>query len=614
MLIVCPSCRHAIRVVDLRPGRFTPRCPRCDRVFQITVPDEKGKAPSIIPLDPSAFAEPVMLLPEPEPAVEVPHPEWPVLTGGAARAPLRPKPLPRGVPRVLGRHVLLRLLGSGPRGQAFLGLPLGLDGIEVLKVLDADRAAHRVFMSRFVREAYAASQLDHPNLATIRDLDVDHGRVFAASRRVSGPSLAELIANQTRLKPFQAAVLILQAARGLRAAHEQGLWHRDVKPGNLLLDPDGLVKLDDMGLEMTPSLAENLAHSEKAKPSHAPPPPAAAGSPAYMALEQANDPATSDGRADIYALGGTFYHLVTGRPPFAGENAVELVRQHREERLVPAREFVPGLPRPIADIIQTMMGKRLDERYPTMDAVVDVLEKALQIHDEPALAGLDEAGEAIRQDALALAAVPARQLRLRIVAVSSVIVLAFVGLLVHLRLWAVTAGIVGFATITALVVCIVSGITTRSELLGLVSRAVLGGGRRAWWITISGVAIAAAACWMWGGFLPLFLLFCTGGVAAAFHVFLDRPLAREREQILGPGRERLKTMRARGHDEQTVRALFVRHGGESWRELFESLLGHCAVLAADEEWGTQPGGTTRLPRFVARRRFFRSRKATRRAS
>ena len=264
-----------------------------------------------------------------------------------------------------------------------------------------------------------------------------------------------------------------------------------------------------------------------------PPPPAAAGSPAYMAPEQANDPATSDGRADIYVLGGTFYHMVTGRPPFAGENAVELLRQHREERLVPAREFVPSLPRPIADIIQTMMGKRLDEAIPQWTPWSTCSKKALQIHDEPALAGLDEAGEAIRQDAIALTAVPARQLRLRIVAVSSVIVLAFVGLLAHLRLWAAAAGIVGFATITALVVCIVSGIANRSELLGLASRAVLGGGRRGWWITISGVAIAAAACWIGGGFLPWFLLLCTGGVAAAFHIFLDRPLSREREQILG---------------------------------------------------------------------------------
>ena len=93
VLIVCPSCRHAIRVVDLRPGRFTPRCPRCDRVFQITVPEEKGQSPSIIPLDPSAFAEPVMLLPEPEPAVEVPHAEWPATNRRDGSGPAAAKAL-----------------------------------------------------------------------------------------------------------------------------------------------------------------------------------------------------------------------------------------------------------------------------------------------------------------------------------------------------------------------------------------------------------------------------------------------------------------------------------------------------------------------------------------
>ncbi|MGC8643145.1 MAG: protein kinase domain-containing protein, partial [Isosphaeraceae bacterium] len=515
MLIVCPSCRHAIRVVDLRPGRFTPRCPRCDRVFQMTVPEEKGRSPVIVPLDPSVFAEPVMLEVEPEPPVEIPELVWPVSAGWKVRAELRPGPLPRGVPRFLGRHILLKLLGSGPRGQAFLGLPLGLDGVDVIKVQDPDRSAHRVFMSRFVREAFAASRLDHPNLAAIRDLGLDRGRAFAAVERVPGPSLGDLIKEKSPFEPFTAATLILQAARGLRAAHEQGLWHRDVKPENLLLDPAGLVKVVDLGLEMTPSLAEALAHKEKPRPSPVPPAPAAAGSPAYMAPEQAADPASSDGRADIYALGGTFYHLVTGRPPFAGESAVELIGQHREERLVPPREFVPRLPGPIADIIQTMLGKRLAERYPTMGAVVDVLEKVLDVRGEQAAAQLEQAGESIQTATDALNSSSAAQLRFRVVLLSAAIVLAFTGLLLYLRLWAVAAGIVGFATITALVVLIVSGLTHRSELLRLASRAVLGSGRRAWVIVISACAIAFLALWIWGGFLPWFLLLCTALVTAA---------------------------------------------------------------------------------------------------
>lgn len=590
MLIVCPSCRHPIRVVDLRPGRFTPRCPKCERVFQMTVPEESGRPPVIVPLDPSVFAEPVFQEPavEPAAAVAVPVPElsWPVGTDALDTAVSRPRRLPRGVPRFLGHHVLLRLLGAGPRGQAFLGLPLGLGGMDVVKVQDADRSADRRFLFRLMREAVAASELDHPNLVAIHDLGLERGRAFAAFARVPGPSLDGLIGEQTRIEPFQAAVLILQAARGLRAAHEQGLWHRDVKPSNLLLDPAGLVKVDDLGLEMTPSLAEALARREKAKPAPetAPPAPAAAGSPAYMAPEQAGDPASCDGRADIYALGGTFYHLVTGRPPFSGASAVELIRQHREEPLIPPREFVPSLPRAINDVIQTMLGKRLDERYPTMGAVVDVLEGALDLHAEKTVAQLEEAGAMIHQAADFLAASAARQLRFRVCALSGAIVLAFVLLLAYLRLWGAAAGIAGFATFTAALISIVSGVTHRSELLRLAGQAVLGR-RSAWGVLIALLMIALAVVWIWGGFSPWFLLLCAGGTAAAFHYFLDRPLARERDEVLHAARERLKTMRARGHDEEALRSLFVRDGGENWRELFEPLFGLRAAVIALERWG-----------------------------
>jgi hypothetical protein len=539
----------------------------------MTVPDERGRAPVITPHDPSLFAEPVVLEPASEPPAGIPDLVWPAALRQGDLAGLRLGRLPRGVPRFLTRHVLLRLLGSGPRGQTYLGLSLGLDETEVIKIQDPDRAANPVFSARFLREAYAASWLDHSNLARVRDLGRERGRLFAAVERVPGPSVAELLEEQPQLEPFQAAVLILQAARGLRAAHEQALWHRDVKPENLRLDPNGLLKVDDLGLEMTPSLAEALALKEKPKPSPVPPAPAGAGSPVFMAPEQADDPASSDGRADIYALGGVFYWLVTGRTPYSGQTAVELVRQHREEALVPPREFAPKLPRPIAETIQTMMGKRLGERYPTMGTVVDVLENVLDLRGESATAQLEEAAGSIGQAARAFCSLSARSLRRRVLAVSGALVLAMTALLLYLGVWTAAAGIMGFAAISALAVTLMSGITHRSRLLRLTARAILGGGLRSWGVLVPAVMILLLAFWYWGGSLPWFLLFCVGGLAAAFHIFLDRPLARERESILGPARAQLRTLRARGHDERTLRALIAKTSGANGSEWLQALFG-----------------------------------------
>ena len=400
MLIVCPSCRHSIRLVDMRPGRFTPRCPRCERVFQLTVPEERGRTPVITPLEASVFAEPVALPAREESPPDLSDLSWPVPADFSVPGDSRPRGLPRGAPRVLGDRLLLKLLGEGPRGRAFLARPLGPGPLEVLKLGDPPRWADGVFRAWFTREAFAAAQLEHPNLSLAREIGSDRGFHHVTVPFVAGRSLADLILEQSRLEPYQAAVVILQAARGLRAAHEQGLWHRDVKPRNIRLDPAGRARVDDLGLEMTPSLAAALEARQnpvageaggassvasiarsRAKHAAAEPVIAMVGTPAYMAPEQAADPVAIDGRADIYSLGASFYHAVTGRPPFPGETAVDLIRQHQEAALVPPGEYATLLPRSLSDIIKTMLAKRPEERYPSMAAVVDVLEGALGLSE-----------------------------------------------------------------------------------------------------------------------------------------------------------------------------------------------------------------------------------------
>ena len=236
--------------------------------------------------------------------------------------------------------------------------------------------------------------------------------------------------------------------------------HRDIKPGNLRVDDEGILRVDDLGLEMTPSLAAALEERDKTKlgdtmtqrvPASVAraakearqPIAAAAGTPEFMAPEQASDPTSIDGRADIYALGGTFYKLVTGRPPFAGETAVELIRKHQEDPLLPPGEFVPGLPRQVSDVIGVMMGKRPEERYPNMSVVVDVLEKLLGVHGGPAASRLREATQAFRQSADGVATSPTRQLRFRILVVIAVIWNVFIFFLAWLGLGSEAIAVLG---------------------------------------------------------------------------------------------------------------------------------------------------------------------------
>ena len=191
MLIECPTCRHSIRVVDLRPGRFTPRCPRCERLFQLTVPEASDALPVVSVLDASVFAEPVAKVElEPEPC----RPgaiAWPVFSGDRRRPGLSPRPLPRGIHRVwLGANLVLRLLGHGPRGRVVLAQPLSLDRPGVLKLLAADRVAAPIFLAQFTREAFAAAQVEHPNLVGIRELGRDRGHHYAAQAWIDGLSAA----------------------------------------------------------------------------------------------------------------------------------------------------------------------------------------------------------------------------------------------------------------------------------------------------------------------------------------------------------------------------------------------------------------------------------------
>lgn len=610
MLIECPDCRHAIRIVDRRPGRFNPRCPKCSAVFELVVPLGKDEELTV-----SSLATPRPLSQgEPDRSVLEPQVEEEPIGGATRRADFRPAWLPRGTPRILGGYLLLRLLGHGPRGRAFLARPISfLDEPAVLKVLAADRARDPVFLARYVREAFAAAWLRHPNLIAIREIDTHRGHHYVAVEWVAGPSLAEVLHEKGTVEPGRAAVMILQAARGLRSAHLQGLWHRDVKPANLRIDPLGLIRVDDLGLEMTPSLASAIEARETrgsggrpfadgAGPASAvraagePPLPQAAlaGTPAFMAPEQSEDPLAADGRSDIYALGATFYNLVTGRPPFLGETAVELIRSHTEVPLIPPGEFVPSLPRRIADIIQTMMAKRPEERYPSMDIVIDVLEDLLGLGAEAAARELMGACRQADQVTLELAMSPATKLRDRTLLAAGGVWAVFLLFMMIIGLRDVAFVLFALGAMTAVLVTALSKPFEGSRLLRLARTALLGCGLGVWLLpALFGAAWTALLIGL-GGCLSWFLLICAGGLAGGYHVFLERPRAAERERTRRELEAIVRRLRARGHDEKAIRRALSGEAGRVPPSLVEPLFVYNDIRVEAREGRDDPHSSARI--------------------
>ncbi|MFO0891242.1 MAG: hypothetical protein U0790_19125 [Isosphaeraceae bacterium] len=477
----------------------------------------------------------------------------------------------------------LRLLGHGPRGRSFPARPLSLGPPRVVKQVAPDRAADLIFLAHHTREAFAAAEIRHANLTGL-DLVGRGARVPLQRRSVHPRRRWTTSLDRAPMEPYQATVLILQAARALRA--RPGLWHKDVKPRNPRgLAPDGLLKLDDLGLEMTPSLASAIEAAERPEPPRGqeppPSPPAVVGTPAYMAPEQSRDAARIDGRADIYALGATYYQLVTGHPPFEDDNAAELIRRHQEEPPVPAEQRVPGLPRAISDAIRTMMGKHPDERYPNMAVVVDVLEGILQLRGEGAQAFLAETEPALTAAGEVLRASPLRLVRSRILGLCVAIGLACGGLMLALGLFWPALGILVFLGMVGALVALSSGVLHGSELIPLVGELFLGDVRS--WLILLAVAIAtAAALWSRGGFLPWFLLLNAAGLAAAYHAFLDRPWARVRAREIAELRDRVTRLRARGFGDEEIDALVFRAAGAAAPEIREALFGRSASKGATD--------------------------------
>ena len=266
----------------------------------------------------------------------------------------------------IGNYKVLERIGSGGMGSVFLCEHKFMRRRAAVKVLPSAQSNDPSALERFYREARAVAALDHPNIVRAYDIDQEDNLHFLVMEYVDGSSLQEIIQRVGPLDPVRCAHYISQAALGLQHAHEvAGVVHRDIKPGNIILDRSGTVKVLDLGLarffydeddHLTKKFDETVL-----------------GTADYLAPEQALDSHSVDIRGDIYSLGGTFYFCLTGVAPFTEGTVAQKLIWHQTRQPKPIRAFRPDVPAEMIAIVNRMLAKDPEQRYQTPLEVAQAL-------------------------------------------------------------------------------------------------------------------------------------------------------------------------------------------------------------------------------------------------
>ena len=259
---------------------------------------------------------------------------------------------------------IYKKLGSGAMATVFLAKQLSLDRMVAIKVLPPGSTDNEEFVKRFYAEGKAAGKLNHPNIVAALDVGQSGEFHYFVMEYVEGKTVSDELIARKRYTEEDALRIIIQVARALHHAHKAGFIHRDVKPKNIMITPQGVAKLADMGLARAVS-DYKAAEAEQGR---------AFGTPYYIAPEQIRGELDVDFRADIYCLGATLYHMVTGRVPYEGANPSEVMHKHLRSVLVPPDHINPSLSAGVSEIIEVCMDKAPNRRYNTTADLLEDLE------------------------------------------------------------------------------------------------------------------------------------------------------------------------------------------------------------------------------------------------
>ena len=542
----------------------------------------------------------------------------------------------------LNGYEVQKKLGEGGMGAVYLARQMSLDRSVALKVLSPRLSGQPALVSRFMREAYAAGQLVHHNVVQIYDFGKDKprrgDRVAAAASEgpavepgrkepgaevhffsmefVDGSSLQNLVTSRGRLEPQEAVSLILQAARGLAFAHEHGIIHRDVKPDNLMLNRQGILKVADLGLVKQLGAAEPAApasqNGETPEVSAAPVDAASIstvasaqitqvsqmmGTPAYMPPEQAVDAKSADARADIYSLGCTLYHLVVGHPPFGGKTLKEVIEAHRTEkvRFPDPMQGGPKISSRLKEIIRRMCAKGPQERYSSMLRVVRELEGYLE--EKHALASEPDEQQVKTLEWAAQQFNASGWMRVRWVIVVGFVLATLAAMVTvanvldPLTAFGAIGGLIGMAVMTFLFSFILGGRRRRDVLYTKSRELVFGAGVMDYAIAALalGLLVVALINFNWGWWWLGAAVFAVG-LAWAWQAVVDKGMQEDQQPMVARAERVLKEMRESGIEEARVRRAVAESAGRDWEAFYEALFGYEAKLDARATYGVDEKG------------------------
>jgi serine/threonine protein kinase len=273
------------------------------------------------------------------------------------------------ITRQFGDFLLERQLGSGGMGTVYLGRDISLNRVVAVKVLKPELVSDQKFMATFLREAEITASLNHPNIVQVYAFGQHEGVYYLVVEYISGGSLDERITNFGRISELEGIEIGIAVARGLECALESGLIHRDIKPGNILFNANNTAKVVDFGLSLSFETADHFGGEIW-------------GTPYYVAPEKL-ERLPEDFRSDLYSLGATLFHAISGRPPYEGEDPNDVAMKHLSGSVVSLKAFVPDISDQTSYAVSKAMARQPADRYPSYEAFISQLEDAKRRITDP---------------------------------------------------------------------------------------------------------------------------------------------------------------------------------------------------------------------------------------